>query len=226
MHLVVSGEGPNDIGQEYGEFKAGTMYFIIDKIIEKILDYSYYTYKKDMITFIDETKLSELSENKKNIKIPLTGKNTKKETAYFIYNAIALAKKADEIARDKNDDVIAILFRDSDGTRKDIRYVWKDKFNSIKKGFAIANFQNGVAMVPNPKSEAWLLCALKKDKPYQNCEKLENRSGNDKSDKALKKELTIPYDKINDMIQYGEIDIDKIIMPSFQVFRDRLESLL
>ena len=43
-------------------------------------------------------------------------------------------------------------------------------------------------MIPKPKSEAWLICALKRD-PYQVCERLEARSGNDQSPNSLKREL-------------------------------------
>ena len=89
-------------------------------------------------------------------------------------------------------------------------------------------FENEVAIIPNPKSEAWLICALK-NTPYQNCKKLENRSGNDDSPNNLKDELKsfgISNDEINDMIKDGKIDIDKIKMPSFQKFVNSLKNLL
>ena len=106
--------------------------------------------------------------------------------------------------------------------------MWEEKVASIENGFKMEKFTRGVAMVPKPKSEAWLICALK-DKPYENCEELEERSGNDKSPNNLKDELdsfNISNDKINEMIQNGQIEIDKIDMPSFQYFSTKLKELL
>ena len=42
-------------------------------------------------------------------------------------------------------------------------------------------------MIPKPKSEAWVLCAL--SKLYKECDELEDRSGNDNSPNSLKREL-------------------------------------
>lgn len=128
----------------------------------------------------------------------------------------------------KDDDVIAILFRDSDGTNSTSKGMWEEKVSSIENGFKMEKFTRGVAMVPKPKSEAWLICALK-NKPYENCEELEERSGNDKSPNNLKDELdsfNISNDKINEMIQNGQIEIDKIDMPSFKYFSEKIKELL
>jgi hypothetical protein len=46
----------------------------------------------------------------------LPGKQTKQGTLYFERNAQALARKAQELAQEKQDTVVAVLFRDSDGT--------------------------------------------------------------------------------------------------------------
>ncbi len=56
--------------------------------------------------------------------------------------------------------VIAVLFRDSDGTASSGRGLWEDKRKSIEDGFGEAGFDYGVPMIPKPKSEAWLLCAF------------------------------------------------------------------
>ena len=227
MHLVLSGEGKTDIGRlSYAstEFIPASMYYLIDKIIEQVYDYSFCDFKNEMITFIPEPELTKLTK-----KLPVyTGKKGIKGTAYFRNNAIALAKKAKEISKELDDDVITILFRDADGTKSTIKGLWEDKVASIENGFKIGGFVRGVAMVPKPQSEAWLICALK-NKSYEQCEKLENWSGNDKSEKNLKDELDasgISSDEINEMIQSGAIDIDKIDMPSFEYFTKRLRELL
>jgi len=227
MHLVLSGEGNSDLGlfsQYHNEFIAGSMYFIVDKIIEREYDFSCYSCKDSMITFIPKVELTKLTKRLP----PYTGKKGRKGTAYFTNNAIALAKISKEKSKELNDEVIAILFRDSDGTSSSIKGLWEDKISSIEMGFKIEKFENGVAMVPKPKSEAWLICALK-NKPYKNCHKLEDRSGNDNSPNNLKDELDsfgISTDKINEMIQNGQIDIEKINMPSFKYFVDSLNRLL
>jgi len=217
VHLVLSGEGNSDLGlfsQYHNEFIAGSMYFIVDKIIEEKYDFSYYDVKDEMITFIPKVELTKFTRRLP----PFTGKKGLKGTAYFTNNAIALGKIAKEKSKELDDEVIAILFRDSDGTSSTITGLWEEKVQSIEIGFKIEKFDRGVAMIPKPKSEAWLICALK-NKPYENCHKLEDRSGNDDSPNNLKDELErfeLSTDKINEMIQNGQIDIKKIKMPSFE----------
>jgi len=228
VHLVLSGEGNSDIGKlshSLEEFIPASMYYLIDKIIEQKLQYSFYEFTPELITFIPKKRLLEESKKFKSF----AGKQKGKETALFYKNARALAKIAQDTSEElKDDDVIAILFRDSDGTVSTANGMWEDKVKSIEYGFKFKNFNRGVAMVPKPKSEAWLICALK-NKPYENCYKLEDRSGNDNSPNNLKDELDsfgLSYNEINEMIQSGEIDIEKIDMPSFKYFTERLKELL
>lgn len=228
MHLVLSGEGNSDLGKlSYASdrFIPASMYYLIDKIIEQKLCYSFYELTPELITFIPKSKLVKIGKKLP----PYTGKKIKKGQALFLINAITLAKIAKKKSIELEDnDVIAILFRDSDGTNSTSQGMWEDKVTSIENGLKMEKFTRGVAMVPKPKSEAWLICALK-NKPYENCEALENRSGNDNSPNNLKDELDgfdISYDKINEMIQNGQIDIDKIDMPSFEYFSTKLKELL
>ncbi len=86
-------------------------------------------------------------------------------------------------------------------------------------------------MLPKPKSEAWVLCALQNK--YQNCARLENESGNDASPNALKKQLEAhlgqpcSQELLNGKIDSGEIDINQIVdMPSLTEFKDRLDTVL
>ncbi len=228
MHLVLSGEGNSDIGKlsySLEKFIPASMYYLIDKIIEQKLQYSFYEFTPELITFIPKKRLLEESKKFKSF----ASKKKGKDTAIFYKNARALAK----IAQDKSielqdDDVIAILFRDSDGTVSTIKGMWEEKIKSIEYGFKFKDFNRGIAMIPKPKSEAWLICTLK-DKPYESCQKLEERSGNDDSPNNLKDELEsfeLSSDEINEMIKNGEIDIQKIDMPSFNYFTKRLRELL
>ena len=87
-------------------------------------------------------------------------------------------------------------------------------------------------MIPQPKSEAWFICALK-NQPYQACEGLEDRSGNDNSPNSLKKELaelrggTLPIrEELNELVSQRQFDIDQLLLPSFLAFRRDLEAVL
>lgn len=231
MHLVLSGEGPTDIGMfayEDGTFLPGSMYYIVDKIIEKKHEFSYYDDCRELITFIPKAELMDVCKSMKSF----AGKKTPKETGYFFKNAKGLSQIARVICTEKNDDdVIAILFRDSDGTRSCSRDLWEKKVASIESAFETEGI-NGIAMIPNPKSEAWLICALKEN-PFRYCDVLEERSGNDDSPDALKKEFSellsthkIDYDTLNAMIKNNDIDVHAIDMPSYNYFVERLEALL
>ena len=86
-------------------------------------------------------------------------------------------------------------------------------------------------MIPRPKSEAWIICAVKSN-PYQGCKALESRSGNDNSPHSLKGELeailgdVATREKLNSMIATRTIDISRIIMPSLTAFRERLKEVI
>lgn len=54
-------------------------------------------------------------------------------------------------------------------------------------GFVVESYEFGVAMIPNTKSEAWLLCVVKNN--YQHCDNLEGIKGNDDSTNSLKTQL-------------------------------------
>ncbi len=232
MHLVLSGEGPSDIGLfSYGDnvFIPGAMYYIVDKIIEQKYSYSFLEITKELITFIPKAELMQVCKSMPSF----AGKKKEKETNYFYKNAKGLAKIAkEECIKRSDEDVIAILFRDSDGTNTSPSALWNIKIESIENGFESEKFDKGIAMIPKPKSESWLLCALKSNK-YQNCTHLEASPGNDDSPNGLKKELEKilntnkkEYSDICEMIKNNEIEIDKIDMPSFIYFVESLKKLL
>jgi hypothetical protein len=124
--------------------------------------------------------------------------------------------------------LILILFRDADGTASSERGEWQDKWQSMLDGFEAGQIFTGVPMIPKPKSEAWILCALRNK--YQNCEKLEYESGNDASPNSLKQQLEEYLGEsggrilINDKINLGEIDINQIT--DLSAFKNRLDDVL
>jgi hypothetical protein len=174
-------------------------------------------------------RAAAFKQQKKALRLP--GKKRPKETGYFYRNARALARLAKDKQAELDDVVVAVLFRDSDGAASAGRGLWQDKRDSMIRGFADEECQTGVPMVPKPKSEAWIICAVKPD-PYRNCGVLESRSGNDNAPHSLKRELAAVLDglpsrlKLCELVENGAIDWTRIDMPSFDAFRQRLEEVV
>ena len=198
MYLLLSGEGKTDIGVcnpeqeqcEGDQFKAGAMAIIVDQLVGLSQGFDFSHLDSERVCFVSENCLADnkLHPIKKPKSAKIRGKKRAKETLYFFENARALADLAKKKAFEMNDKVVAVLFRDSDGTASAGRGDWRTKRDSMIRGFAAEEFEWGVPMIPKPKSEAWLLCALK-DNPYQHCIKLEDVTGNDKGNEPLKKQL-------------------------------------
>jgi len=238
MYFLFSGEGATDLGScasgsrpcEAGDFHHGPMAVIVDQIFEEKHKYS--LLDSGCCALVAKRLLAETARqwktNRKKMK--LRGKKRPKETLYFYKNARALGHLALERQAEVDDDVVAVFFRDSDGTASAGLGQWDKKWQSILRGFEAEQFSNGVPMLPRPKSEAWILCAVKKK--YQGCNALERRSGNDNSPKSLKKELRRHFgsaptrEQLCEMVADGTIDIQRIVMPSFVAFRDRLKEVI
>jgi hypothetical protein len=231
MFLLLSGEGASDIGTQDNEL--GPMTKFVDNWIERrsgysLIDNNYYTIvaKARLVELVDELKKSK--EFKPLSKV---GKKKKRETTYFRNNARALAILAKRESLSRDTPIIPILFRDGDGTASSDRGQWEDKRLSMLAGFEAEGVSNGVPMIPKPKSEAWILCALQNN--YQNCENLENESGNDDSPNSLKDQLEKCLSEkatrilLNNQIDEGNLVVEKIVdMPSLTVFKDRLDEVL
>lgn len=248
MIVVLSGEGPTDIGCSgsgdemcRGEgFLPGPMAWMVDHLIESgpgnKAGYGYSVIETEQCVFVSKSRLDAVASRLKVLKKgspTLPGRKKALETAFFFKNARALAVVAAEEARaSKDDDVIAVLFRDSDKLPDRVR--WEDKHKSMENGFAVEGFRRGVPMLPKPKSEAWLLCALREN-PYTGCESLEERSGNDDSPNDLKTELAELLgdtggrdlrEVLADLVTTRQVDVTKLTMSSFVAFRSRLLEVL
>lgn len=237
MYFLLSGEGVTDMGAgqkafkicEGEDFLIGPMACIVAKIVEAK---HHYSILNGACGFVSEGSVAQRAEELKAVKkkLRLPGKKQAKETRYFFNNARILARYAKEKEAALDDEVVAILFRDSDGTASAGRGEWHAKKESILDGFAEEGFDKGVPMIPKPKSEAWLICAWKSH-PYHGCEALEERSGNDNSPNNLKSELDkllnqeVTPHLLREMVDES-FDIDRIKMPSFKAFRHRLEEVI
>lgn len=228
MFLLLSGEGPTDIGTSNEAI--GPMSKLVDHWISQRSQYSLVDINAYKI--ISEHELASKSRQLK----PRSrrGKKAPVETAYYYRNARALALILKEESQVKNREIkemIPVLFRDTDNTASSGRGRWEDKWKSMLDGFLAEKVETGVPMVPKPKSEAWLLCALRNK--YLHCAEIENESGNDRSPNSLKKQLESHLEQratrelMNDKIDQGEIDIRLIVdMPSLNAFKERLDEVL
>ncbi|WP_413663219.1 hypothetical protein ACG1BZ_19245 [Microbulbifer sp. CNSA002] len=235
MYLLLSGEGPGDIGVcnpsddncDRSEFSEGPMAIMVDQLVEHYLGYEMSHLGTERVSYVSERYLAKNKQPPQKKKMSLRGKKKAVETKYYYENARALAAVARVKREKEKDNVVAVLFRDSDGTASAGRGEWRDKRKSILAGFAAEGYELGVAMIPKPKSEAWLLCAVK-DNPYQHCEHLENESGNDCAQNPLKTQLDNALDNnssthaVNERVRNKEINAELIDMPSLNVFKEDL----
>jgi hypothetical protein len=227
MFVILSGEGSTDIGTNDKEF--GPMTKLIDNWIAHKIGYSFI--KEETYSIVSK---SELTKEAKSIKAQSRkGVNADYETAEFFKRARALSIIANRKKKDLTNKtpLIVILFVDSDGSRSSKKNKWVIRSKSILDGFNREKLSTGVPMIPVPISEAWILCAL--ENKYKDCAKLEDESGSKNSPNSLKKQLEKHLCEsetrilLNDKIDDGEIDIDRIKdMPSLTAFKERLQEVL
>jgi len=244
MILLLSGEGPTDLGycnlsssqcsnDESGNFISGVLTYIIDDIFNSKMNYSIRE-TLNSVHFIHKSylceKIKKLSGGKKLTS--MRGAKKSSETNFYFNNAKSLGLIALELQEKEQCPVIAILFRDSDGTRSTANNDWQKKYDSMVFGFEQSGCKTGVPMLAKPKSEAWLLAACK-DEPYQHCHLLENESGNDDSPNSLKTQLgsKIGAHSSQELINWiTSIEYDYTTvseqMPSFNAFYQRLLTVL
>jgi hypothetical protein len=220
---VLSGEGSSDIGTQ--DDKIGPMTKLIGQWITLRTGYS--LIEGEQYTIFRKKDLAKKAKTLKSF----SGKKQGKETSYFFKNARALALLAkEESSKRHNITVIPVLFRDADGTASSGRGEWQKKWKSMLDGFETEEML-GVPMIPKPKSEAWILCALREK--YKNCHKLEYESGNDNSPNSLKKQLAkhlgrnATRELINQKIDEEQIVLKQIgDMPSLTKFKEQLDKVL
>jgi len=237
MILVLSGEGPSDLGtrrpRETGwEFAPGPMAWIVDKLLGQPgkLEYSIldmHARGGDCVCFLDEVDLAAL-RSPKPMFFPRGEYSSR--NLFFFKSAFLLGRHAKSIANKRKTSVIAVFFRDSDGTRSTPKTEWEDKFKSMKSGFIAAGFMSGAPMVPRPKSEAWMLCGLRKaEDAGMDCNWLESEPGNDASPNSLKARLAqhLGYEPSSErqaeMVRDRTVATSLIDLPSFMAFREELD---
>lgn len=119
MIVILSGEGPTDLGQcnnaqhfcSDNSFQIGPMAILVDQMIEHRLHYSLRTIPGGF-QYVTEAALKarELLRKSESTKVSLVGKKREQETGYFYINAWMLGEIALETESSNGDDAIAILF--------------------------------------------------------------------------------------------------------------------
>lgn len=239
MIVVLSGEGPTDLGQcsnaqsicEAGDFQIGPMTVLLDKMLEPHLKYSLQT-TPGAYLFVSKVALAEYAKSLKRGRcVSLVGKKQGKETAYYFTSAWLFAGIAKKIESERQDTSVAVLFRDCDGTCSAEAGLWEAKWESMINGFDRAEFSRGIPMIPKPKSEAWLLCQARQS--LADCACLEEISGNDDSPNPAKKQLDEefdqhkPRDELCEWLAQEHIDQERLsTMRSFSAFKNRLDEVI
>jgi len=238
--VVVSGEGVTDIGiATNGEhiaheenFQPGPMYKLIEKLLSQHLP-DWHQGLETTTSFVYRKGLGELVRGKD---VPTRFPSKNKAVQGHVEHtkrAFALSLVANDLTGE-GENTLAVYFHDTDGTRSELAREPKRQENrveAIKLGFNTAGFSTGVAMVPKPTSESWLYCSCK-DSPYITCQQLETSlSGNQKSDRHPKVKLAeacepevVNFDKLNVIVD--EIDLSRLNMESFNVFRNDIKAVI
>lgn len=242
MKLLLSGEGPTDFGGcayplsecSGADFQHGPMTRLLIALLEHLNPWGYsLTDLPDSFHYVSKADLEAQTKSRQSPrKMRLRSKETGAETRYFFDNAKSLGTRAMQLASELSDCVIAIFFRDVDGTN---RYPgqWADKAKSVQDGFTAVEFRLGVPMLPNPKSEAWLLC-IAAGQPGNSCMALEALSGNDNAPNNAKDQLASTLGKRHNATQLADwvndqqaIDFTRLrTMPSFAAFEENLTAAI
>jgi hypothetical protein len=238
MFLVLSGEGPTDLGGcsnaqgtcSDADFSAGVMTVLADQIIEPHIGYSLRSTPCQLI-YVGKAALCERLKALPGRLRPTRGKKQGVETRYFFDNAAMLGRIALGVEAEREDTSIAILFRDCDSSEAHPPE-WDAKFQSMLNGFQSVGFERGVPMIPKPTSEVWLLAAAQ-SQPYQNCIRLEELPGNIASPNHPKIELDEAFgehksaQELCEWLDDHPYDHERACaMPSFSAFKHRLESVI
>jgi hypothetical protein len=237
MKLLISGEGTRDLGAcnnaqgqcSDGDFNRGPMAVWLARLWEGLLDYNLMDIP-EAVVYVSEQALSQKAKHAPQRMKRQRGKKQETETGLFFSNAQHLGLMAQQLAADTEAPVMAVLFRDADGTRSAPGQMWQTKWKSIVDGFASVAFELGVPMLPKPKSEAWLLCAGQT--ALHSHAAFESISGNDDSPNSAKKR----WDAFMGSTQTAAQEVDwcannpaywknLLTMPSFKAFHDRFHQV-
>jgi len=233
MKLLISGEGPRDLGacnnaqgQCFdGDFNRGPMAVWLGRLWESLLDDNLLD-TVEAVLYVSEKALARKAKDSDQRMKRQRGKKQEAEAGLFFNNAQQLGLMAQQLAEKSGTPVMAVLFRDADGTRSAPAQMWQTKWKSIVDGFASVAFDFGVPMLPKPKSEAWLLCAGQAG--AHSHARLEDISGNDDAPNSAKNQWAglmggpqTAADEAGWCVDHPADWQNLLTMPSFKAFYER-----
>lgn len=237
MKLLISGEGPRDMGAcnnaqgqcSDGDFNRGPMAVWLARLWETLLGYNLLA-TPEAVLYVSKQALAQKGKEVVKRMQKQRGKKQEPETGLYFSNARHLGLMAQQLAVEQGDAVMAVLFHDTDGTNSAPGQLWQAKWDSMVGGFASASFDFGVPMLPKPKSEAWLLCAG--HTAMHSYATLEDISGSDDSPKSAKDR----WDEFMGSPQNAALEAgwctnnptewkNLLTMPSFKAFYDRFHDV-
>jgi hypothetical protein len=238
MFFLFSGEGSTDIGtfvipgviNTDENFHHGPLVIVVDQIVEQKYKYSIIDTKA--IAFVPKKMLSLTAKKLSPVpKHMLPGDKKEQETGFYFKNARALSRIASKYETEISDNVVGILFRDTD--KLNARGNKDAKYQSMVNGFIVEKFSRGVPMLAKPVSEAWMLCGLYKRRDSQcNCDDLENETYGSGSQHQLKDKLeeelkeTPDRETLCEKVRTREINFDLVDLSSYKKFKARLEEVI
>ena len=233
--LLVFGEGPTDMGcshnaQPYAhddDLEVGPMLRLAHRLLLRHLP----DWNSDLFDIQQEHAIpsvlvaaAEMTAQVKNGPKKFPSKKTK--SGYLIHSKRAavlgqLAQQADSPTTAQ----LAIYFHDTDGTNSEPHNP-QELVQAVNEGFRASGFaKQGIAMIPQPTSEAWLICSCKPD-AYQHCSLLETQlSGNDRSPERAPKQVlgqhlgNTDYHRGDLWQVVNAINLDRMDMPTFNQLR-------
>ncbi|HEA3089466.1 TPA: hypothetical protein RVR74_001767 [Aeromonas salmonicida] len=237
--LLAFGEGPTDMGrsrnaQAYAhgdDLEVGPMLRLAHRLLARHLpDWNADLFDLQQAHAIPSVLVAsaEMKSLAKSTSITLPSKKTKSEYLIHSKRAKVLGKLAQQTSS-LTEAQLAIYFHDTDGTHR-APHDPHDLLLAVKEGFRAAGFAGqGVAMVPKPTSEAWLICSCKPE-AYQHCAQLETQlSGNDRSPARAPKLVLGHHLRTHDY-HHGDllsvvnaIELDRLDMPTFNRFREDIK---
>lgn len=235
MRLLVSGEGPSDIGAcnnaqgvcMDSTFSPGPMTIWLQRLWAIRLGYDLLAVP-EAIVYVSEKALAQAAKQSGGRLQPQRGEKKQAETGLFFNNAKQLGLVAKKMGLGLGTPLMAVLFRDADGTQSAPGQLWQTKWDSMMSGFKAAEFKFCVPMLPKRKSEAWLLCATQQGKHSH--ARLEDISGNDQSPNSAKAQLETALGSHHSAAQLAhwcqtnpEEWSNLMTMPSFKEFFDRFD---
>ena len=237
MRVIVSGEGPSDMGAcnnaqgvcYDGDFSPGPMVVWLARLWGALLNYDLLASPESVI-YVSEKTLAQEAKQSAGRMQPLRGKHREAETGLYYSNAKQLGVIAKKWQAMADSPVMAVLFRDADGTRSAPGQLWNTKWDSMMDGFGAAGFAYGVPMVPKPVSEAWLLACTQQG--HHSHAALEEISGTEQSEHRAKALLAQAFGGRQSADQLAEWCADHPenwgplqTIPSFKSFFDRFHEV-